>query len=42
MVDFELDYLYSQAGLEVMLSVPRQANDEMSISHIRGYEVSLQ
>ena len=29
-----------QAGLDVMLSVPRQANDEMSISLIRGYDVS--
>ncbi|XP_028393138.1 triple functional domain protein-like isoform X5 [Dendronephthya gigantea] len=27
-----------EAGLEVMLSVPRQANDEMSISLIRGFD----
>ncbi|XP_046859404.1 kalirin-like isoform X4 [Xenia sp. Carnegie-2017] len=30
-----------QAGLEVMLGVPRQANDEMSIGLIRGFDEHL-
>lgn len=33
-------YLLSQAGLDVMLSVPRRANDAMYVNMLHGYDVS--
>ena len=33
-------YSLSQAGLDVMLSVPRRANDAMYVNMLHGYDVS--
>ena len=32
---------YMQAGLDVMLSVPRRANDAMYVNMLHGYDVSI-
>ena len=33
-------YFLFQAGLDVMLSVPRRANDAMYVNMLHGYDVS--
>ena len=38
---FWLWTLYLQDGLEVMLNVPKKANDAMHLSLLDGYEVGL-